>query len=99
MNEEWDELLRQQDEETSFADKYAEELEMMNEIEAGKNYQCNTSLNLNDLSLDPPPPISSSRKSLSQLKCYAEDYKDTIDESPLPPVPPNSLCDSKSLAI
>ena len=37
MNEEWDELLRQQDEEASFANKYAEELEMMDEIESGKN--------------------------------------------------------------
>ena len=36
----------------------------------------------------------SSRKSLNQLKCYAEDVKDAIDESPLPPVPPNSLCDN-----
>ena len=39
MNDEWDELLRQQDKEASFADKYAEELEMMSEMEAGKNYQ------------------------------------------------------------
>ena len=35
ISEEWDELLRQQDEET-FADKYAEELEMMDEMETGK---------------------------------------------------------------
>ena len=40
MNEEWDELLRQ-DEEASFADKYAEELEMMDEMETGKNYHSN----------------------------------------------------------
>ena len=36
ISEEWDELLRQQDEETTFADKYAEELEMMDEMETGK---------------------------------------------------------------
>ena len=36
ISEEWDELLRLQDEEATFADKYAEELEMMDEIEAGK---------------------------------------------------------------
>jgi len=39
MNEEWEELLRQQDEEATFADKYAEELEMMDEMEAGKTCQ------------------------------------------------------------
>lgn len=37
MSEEWDELLRQQDEEASFANKYAEELEMMDEMEPGKS--------------------------------------------------------------
>ena len=36
ISKEWDELLRQQDEETTFADKYAEELEMMDEMETGK---------------------------------------------------------------
>ena len=41
----------------------------------------------------------SSRKSLNQLKCYAEDVKDAIDESPLPPIPPNSLCDNGKIMI
>lgn len=36
MSEEWDELLRRQDEEVTFADKYAEELEMMDEMETSK---------------------------------------------------------------
>lgn len=39
MSEEWDELLKQQDEETSFADRYAEEFEMMDEMETGKKCQ------------------------------------------------------------
>ena len=41
ISEEWDELLRQQDEEATFADKYAQELEMMDEMETGKTYQKN----------------------------------------------------------
>ena len=38
MDEEWEEelLRQQQDEEATFEDKYAEELEMMDEMEAGK---------------------------------------------------------------
>ena len=36
ISEEWDELLRQQDEEKTFADKYTEELEMMDEMKTGK---------------------------------------------------------------
>ena len=41
----------------------------------------------------------SSRKSLNKLKCFAEDVKDAIDESPLPPVPPDSLCDNGKIII
>ena len=35
MDEDFDELLRQEDEEASFANKYAEELEMMDDMETG----------------------------------------------------------------
>ena len=35
MDEDFDELLRQEDEEESFANKYAEELEMMDDMETG----------------------------------------------------------------
>ena len=34
-----------------------------------------------------------SRKSLIQLKCYTDGEQSTLDESPLPPVPFNSMCD------
>ena len=40
LSEEWDELSRQQDEEAMFADKYAEELEMMDEMETGRIRSC-----------------------------------------------------------
>jgi len=36
MDEELEDLLRQQDEEASFANKYAEELDMMDEMETGR---------------------------------------------------------------
>jgi len=40
MDEDLDELLRQEDEEASFANKYAEELEMMDDLETGLGWRC-----------------------------------------------------------
>ena len=99
MEEDLHELLRQEDEEASFADKYAEELEMMDGMETGWWWQCydmRLYYQLYKLDFVQPSsqPVSSSRKSLGY---YGEGAKESLDESPLPPLPSsnnNSLSSS-----